>query len=55
MKKALVKNIIFSSTAAVYDLNKNESLVENDELKPHNVYGKSKMFAEKIILDMANH
>ena len=31
------------------DLNKNESLVENDELKPQNVYGKSKMFAEKII------
>ena len=54
MKKALVKNIIFSSTAAVYDLNKNESLVENDELKPQNVYGKSKMFAENIILDMAN-
>ena len=54
MKKAFVKNIIFSSTAAVYDLNKNESLVENDELKPKNVYGKSKMFAENIILDMAN-
>ena len=54
MKKAFVKNIIFSSTAAVYDLNKNESLVENDELKPQNVYGKSKMFAENIILDMAN-
>ena len=52
--KSSCQNIIFSSTVAVYDLNKNESLVENDELKPHNVYGKSKMFAEKIILDLAN-
>lgn len=42
--------IIFSSSLQVYGLRKNlEYLKESDELKPNNVYGLSKKFAEEII------
>lgn len=54
MKKNKVKNIIFSSTAAVYGLISDENKVtEEHSIKPINPYGKSKYMAEEIIRDMA--
>lgn len=54
MKKNGVKNIIFSSTAAVYGEVKGDKKVdESFETKPINPYGKSKFMAENIIIDMA--
>ena len=48
MKKNNIKNIIYSSTAAVYKY-KNTKLKENDVLIPKSTYAKSKLFSEKII------
>ena len=45
-----VKNIIFSSTAAVYGNPKKKSVNESDKLKPLNAYAKSKLMIEKYIL-----
>lgn len=54
MKKYNVKNIIFSSTAAVYGEVKCDGLVdENYPTNPINPYGMSKLMAEKIIIDAA--
>ncbi|WP_297406001.1 UDP-glucose 4-epimerase GalE [uncultured Cetobacterium sp.] len=54
MKKYNVKNIIFSSTAAVYGEVKCEGLVYEDyPTNPINAYGMSKLMAEKIITDAA--
>lgn len=54
MKKYNVKNIIFSSTAAVYGEVKCEGLVYEDyPTNPINAYGMSKLMAEKIIIDAA--
>lgn len=54
MKKNDVKNIIFSSTAAVYgEVQGDKKVDESFETKPINPYGKSKFMAENIIIDMA--
>ena len=54
MKKNGVKNIIFSSTAAVYgEVQGDKKVDEFFETKPINPYGKSKFMAENIIIDMA--
>ena len=44
-----VKNIIYSSTCAVYGKIKN-NVSENSRLKPDNNYGKTKVLAEKLII-----
>ena len=49
MKKNNIKNIIFSSTAAVYKHSK-KILKENSTLLPNNIYGKTKLKCEKLIL-----
>ena len=49
-EKTLVKNFIFSSTAAVYK-DGIYKVTENSALKPKSVYGKTKKTAEKIITD----
>ena len=46
MNKFNIRNIIFSSTAAVYDKSR-KLLKENYKLKPISNYGKSKLLAEK--------
>ena len=48
-KNTLVKNFIFSSTAAVY---KDKQMVvhERSKIKPKSVYGKTKIKAEKLII-----
>lgn len=54
MKKYSVKNIIFSSTAAVYGEVKCEGLVYEDyPTNPINPYGASKLMAERVIIDAA--
>lgn len=54
MRKYNVKNIIFSSTAAVYGEVKCEGLVYEDyPTNPINPYGASKLMAERVIIDAA--
>lgn len=54
MRKYNVKNIIFSSTAAVYGEVKCEGLVYEDyPTNPINPYGSSKLMSERIIIDAA--
>lgn len=54
MRKYSVKNIVFSSTAAVYGEVKCEGLVEeNYPTNPINPYGASKLMAERVIEDAA--
>lgn len=54
MKKYGVKNIVFSSTAAVYGEVKCDGLVtEEYPTNPINPYGMSKLMAEKVIMDAA--
>ncbi|PPR46716.1 MAG: UDP-glucose 4-epimerase [Alphaproteobacteria bacterium MarineAlpha5_Bin9] len=47
-----IKNIIFSSTAAVYGNTTKYKVSESDQLNPINPYGKSKALAEKILIDL---
>jgi len=47
------QNLIFSSTAAVYDHLNNKLINEDDKLSPLNPYGYSKMMCEQIIKDIA--
>ena len=54
MKKNNIKNIVFSSTAAVYgEIQGDKKVDESFETKPINPYGKSKAMAENIIIDMS--
>ena len=54
MKKYNVKNIIFSSTAAVYGEVKCDGTVYEDyPTNPINPYGASKLMAERVIVDAA--
>ena len=49
MKKYGVKNIVFSSTAAVYGEPKNIPILEEDNTVPTNPYGESKLAIEKLL------
>lgn len=49
MSKLKIKNIIFSSTAAVYD-KKNYQIKETDKKKPLSLYGKSKLRIENQLI-----
>lgn len=54
MKTHNVKNIVFSSTAAVYgDVKGDKPLVEELPKEPINPYGQSKLMCEKIIQDVS--
>ncbi len=48
------KQIVFISTMAVYGLEEGENISENQVLKPTSAYGKSKLEAEKLVLDWGN-
>ena len=48
MDKSNIKNLIFTSSVAIYGINKNNPN-ENHEVDPFNHYGKSKWEAEKVI------
>ena len=45
-------NFVFSSSAAVYGLNKNKLITEDSELMPINPYGKTKLTIENILKDL---
>ncbi len=49
MKKYGVKNIVFSSTAAVYGEPRNIPILEDDNTVPTNPYGESKLAVEKLL------
>ena len=49
-KNSLVKNLIFSSTAAVYK-SSNKKVTEISKIKPQSIYGITKLKAEKIIVN----
>uniref|UniRef100_A0A7V4JQW1 UDP-glucose 4-epimerase n=1 Tax=Thermodesulfobacterium geofontis TaxID=1295609 RepID=A0A7V4JQW1_9BACT len=53
MKRAGVKNFLFSSSAAVYGIPDIVPIPEIAELKPINPYGETKVIIEKILRDMA--
>ncbi|MFN2747167.1 MULTISPECIES: UDP-glucose 4-epimerase GalE [Bacillus] len=44
-----IKNIVFSSTAAVYGITGNKPIKETDPLAPVNPYGESKLMIEKYL------
>ena len=48
-----IKNFIFSSTAATYGTGDGKPVSESYPTRPENPYGKSKLFAENIIQDLA--
>ena len=54
MDKHNVKNLIFTSSVAVYGLNKNNPN-ESHRIEPFNHYGKSKWKAEEIIKEWYNN
>ena len=48
-----VKNIVFSSTAAVYGMPDSETVSEESPLMPINPYGASKLMSERMLMDLA--
>jgi UDP-glucose 4-epimerase len=53
MKKNKVKNLIFSSTAAVYGIPEKIPITEDAPLDPINPYGSSKAMVERILSDIS--
>lgn len=51
MDESGINKIVFSSTAAVYGIPKRVPIKENDDLKPINPYGHSKLFMEQMLAD----
>ena len=49
MVKHNIKNIVFSSTAAVYGEPKRIPIIEDDETNPTNTYGETKLTMEKMM------
>lgn len=49
-----VKNLIFSSSASVYDPKSDLPIKENSNLLPHNVYGRTKLYIESFLADLKN-
>jgi len=49
-----VKNLIFSSTAAVYSPSEKLTISEDDQTEPLSPYGQTKLLAEKLISNVAS-
>ena len=48
-----IKNFIFASTCALYDVSKHNVVSEKDNLMPQSVYGITKYLSEKLIINYA--
>ena len=55
MRKGNVRNIIFSSSAAVYGNSSTQPLCESTELSPESVYGETKKICEESIISETMH
>jgi UDP-glucose 4-epimerase len=53
MRRAGVRHIIFSSTAAVYGAPENVPIPESHPIRPASPYGASKAMVERVLADMA--
>ena len=54
MEKNNCKTIIFSSSATVYGNSTKKILTEHTKIQPTNIYGKTKAYAEKVLLSKFN-
>ena len=54
MQEFNCKNIVFSSSATVYDPSIKEKISENCKIKPENPYGSSKVAVERLLRDIFN-
>ena len=54
MKKYNCKNLIFSSSATVYNSQSANNISENDSIGPINPYGNTKITIEKLLKDIFN-
>jgi UDP-glucose 4-epimerase len=52
MKATSIRRLVFSSTAAVYGNPKSLPINEDDDLKPINPYGQTKLAVERILSDL---
>ncbi len=52
MNKNECRNLIFSSSATIYDISSNEKIKEESPLKPINPYGKTKLVIEDFLRDI---
>jgi UDP-arabinose 4-epimerase len=52
MKECHIKNLVFSSSCAVYGTPNETPITENEKLAPINPYGQSKLILENIIRDL---
>lgn len=52
-RRCEIRRIVFSSTAAVYGTPRRVPIVETDELKPINPYGRTKLMIEQLLADNA--
>lgn len=53
MKLAGVRNLVYSSSAAVYGIPEKLPVTENERLKPINPYGRTKEITERVLADVA--
>lgn len=54
ISKYKVKYFIFSSTCALYDITKKNTVSETDDLQPQSVYGVTKFLSEKLIINYSH-
>ena len=53
MREAQVQNIVFSSSATVYDPLKEQPYSEESPTGPVNPYGQTKLLIEQVLIDLA--
>ena len=53
MREAQVQNIVFSSSATVYDPSKKQPYSEESPTGPVNPYGQTKLLIEQVLIDLA--
>ena len=54
MEKFGVRNLIYSSSASIYDQKSALPIKETSNLMPNSVYGRTKLYIENLLLDLKN-